>query len=402
MQNRLLNFLLAFIITILVFNLFFTDKKSEEVKKQWIFLKFQKNDYTIPNSPVLELENNTDNNITFNTCKNLEIFKDSIKIENNIPEAFCKEENVAANTKYLFKFDSLSKLFFISWNYSFNLNINNQKYIASYTQHEKWIFNNFFSNVFYAPVYNFFVFLIQLLPNHSLWLVIIIITLIIRIILLMPQHHILLNSKKMNELQPKIKEIQEKFKWDQAKIWMELLELYKKEWVNPLWSCLPLLIQFPLLIVLYWVISEISHIANYYYLYSPLKDFNISQINTDFIWLDLMVAWWIAWWILAITIWLSQWLQIKLSLAKQEKNKEKWSLVKKESNPDNPMSDFMPDPNMMNKFMLWWMPWMLTVTAYFMPTWVWIYWLISTVFTIFQQMVVNKILEKNKIIKTIK
>ncbi len=394
MQTKLLNFLLAFIITILVFNLFFTNKKDEQVQKQWIFLKFQKKDYTIPNSPVLDLENNTNGDIKFNTCKDLEIFKDSIKIE-NIPEVFCKDENIKANTKkYTFKFDSLSKLFFLPWQYSFNLNIDNKKYVDSYTQHEKWIFNNFFSNVFYAPVYNFFVFLIQFLPNHSLWLVIIIITLIIRIILLVPQHHILLNSKKMNEIQPKIKEIQEKFKWDQAKIWMELLELYKKEWVNPLWSCLPLLIQFPLLIVLYWVISEVNYVSNYYYLYSPLKDFNVSQINTNFIWLDLMVVWWIAWLVLAITIWLSQWLQIKLSLAKQEKNKEKTNIIKKDKDWEVSVNDFLPDPNMMNKFMLWWMPAMLTVTAYFMPTWVWIYWLISTIFTILQQMVVNKKLQK--------
>jgi membrane protein insertase Oxa1/YidC/SpoIIIJ len=63
---------------------------------------------------------------------------------------------------------------------------------------------------------------------------------------------------------------------------MELLELYKKEKVNPVGSCLPLLLQFPLLIVLYWVISGIASISNYYYLYSPLAGFDITKINSNF------------------------------------------------------------------------------------------------------------------------
>ncbi|HBY75396.1 TPA: hypothetical protein DEG21_06190 [Patescibacteria group bacterium] len=50
------------------------------------------------------------------------------------------------------------------------------------------------------------------LPDHNLGFAIIIVTLIIRLIILVPQHHILVNSKKMQTIQPKIKEIQKKYK----------------------------------------------------------------------------------------------------------------------------------------------------------------------------------------------
>ena len=56
-----------------------------------------------------------------------------------------------------------------------------------------------------------------------------IITLIIRLILLAPQHHMLMSQKKLQLIQPKIKALQKTHKDDQAKLGMEMLELYKKE-----------------------------------------------------------------------------------------------------------------------------------------------------------------------------
>ncbi len=57
---------------------------------------------------------------------------------------------------------------------------------------------------------------------------------------------------------------------------MEMLELYKKEKVNPMGSCLPLLIQMPILIGLYWIITSVTDPSNNYYIYSFLyhPDFN--------------------------------------------------------------------------------------------------------------------------------
>lgn len=395
-NEKILNFMIAFLLTLIVFNLFFPGAKKQEVATtSGITLKVLSKDYTIPNIPVLEIDNSTANEINFNTCKDFSIFKDSAKIGENIPKDFCADVVIKPNTKYSFNFNSISKLFSVPGEYSFKLNTWNNEYTTSFTESEKWFFNNLFSNLFYAPVYNLFVFLISNLPGHNLGFAIIIVTLIIRLIILVPQHHILVNSKKMQTIQPKIKEIQKKYKWDQAKIWMELLELYKKEKVNPVGSCLPLLLQFPLLIVLYWVISGITNISNYYYLYSPFESFDITKINSNFFWLNLIAQEWKSGIILAIIIWLAQFLQIKLSLTFHKKTKTKqWEIITKDEMVDEPVSEFMPDPNVMNHFMLRWMPAMLAVTSYFMPSGVGIYWLIWTLFTLAQQIVVNKMTKK--------
>jgi membrane protein insertase Oxa1/YidC/SpoIIIJ len=54
----------------------------------------------------------------------------------------------------------------------------------------------------------------------------------------------------------------------------------------------------------------------------------------------------------------------------------------------------MPDPEMMNKFMLYGMPAMVAVFTFTLIAWVGIYWGMSTLFMVFQQLFVNKILKK--------
>ena len=90
------------------------------------------------------------------------------------------------------------------------------------------------------------------------------------------------SQKKLQNIQPKIKAIQKEFKGDQAVLGQKMMELYKKEGVNPMGSCLPLLIQMPILIGLYWVISGITDPSNFYHLYGAFKDFQPSQIVTTF------------------------------------------------------------------------------------------------------------------------
>ena len=65
-----------------------------------------------------------------------------------------------------------------------------------------------------------------------------------------------LSNQKLQKLQPKIKKIQEKYKADQGKLSQATMELYKKEGVNPIGGCLPILIQMPLLIALFQVFRK--------------------------------------------------------------------------------------------------------------------------------------------------
>jgi len=61
---------------------------------------------------------------------------------------------------------------------------------------------------------------------------------------------------KMRKIQPRLKELQERFADDRPRFNTEMMALYKKEKVNPLGGCLPILVQIPVFMCLYWVLSE--------------------------------------------------------------------------------------------------------------------------------------------------
>ena len=61
---------------------------------------------------------------------------------------------------------------------------------------------------------------------------------------------------KMKKLQPRLQTLKERFGDDKAKLNQQMMEIYKKEKVNPLGGCLPIVIQIPVFIALYWVLLE--------------------------------------------------------------------------------------------------------------------------------------------------
>ena len=72
----------------------------------------------------------------------------------------------------------------------------------------------------------------------------------------------------------------------------------------------------------------------------------------------------------------------------------KWVVLEKKKWA-NDYSSMMPDPEMMNKVMLYGMPVMVWIFTYQFPAWLGIYWWISTLFMIVQQLVVNNKLKKS-------
>jgi len=109
-----------------------------------------------------------------------------------------------------------------------------------------------FNEVLYRPLFNALVWLYNFIPGDDLGLAIIILTVLIRFILYPLSKKAIQSQKAISKLQPKIKEIQKKYKnkEEQAKA---MMELYKKYKVNPMTGCLPILIQLPILIALYRV-----------------------------------------------------------------------------------------------------------------------------------------------------
>lgn len=80
---------------------------------------------------------------------------------------------------------------------------------------------------------------------------IILLTVLTRVVTLPLTHKQMSSAKAMQELQPEIKKLQEKYKNDKEKLNAETMELWKKHKVNPAAGCLPLIIQFPILIAIF-------------------------------------------------------------------------------------------------------------------------------------------------------
>jgi YidC/Oxa1 family membrane protein insertase len=85
-------------------------------------------------------------------------------------------------------------------------------------------------------------------------------TIIIRIIILPLGIKQARSSLIMNEIQPEVKKLQEKYKKDPQKAQQEMMKLYKEKGASPFSGCLPLLIQWPILIALYYVFNNLSGI----------------------------------------------------------------------------------------------------------------------------------------------
>lgn len=386
---RLINlFAIAFLGSLLVQYWFFPVKNTTPVVQD-VFISVEKDSITVPNIPKVSIHNTTTGSIVINPCDDITLSIDSrplVWIREMAPN-FCSPITILAGTTSHISFDSLYKLFATqtgkylismktpSWDRTISINVG-----------LPGSFRSAITTLVYEPIYNLFVALLTWIPGHSLGWAIIIITLIIRLILLVPQQHMLESQKQLQKIQPKIKAIQKEFKDDQAVLWQKMMELYKKEGVNPMGSCLPLLIQMPILIGLYWVISWITDPSNFYHLYGVFADFQPSHIVTTFMWLNLSQVGGMMAIIFGIILGITQWIQAYMSTKYIVKWKQK-NEAKTETDPNS--MEAVLDPELMQKMMLYMLPIMLAISAYFFPLGVGLYWFIGTLFVIAQQWYVN-------------
>ncbi len=113
-----------------------------------------------------------------------------------------------------------------------------------------------YNTIIYEPILNLLVWLYNTVPGHDIGIVIILVTIVIRLLLAPFMHKSLKSQKSMSALQPKIKELRETHKADQQEQAKAMMALYKEHNVSPFSSCLPLLIQLPILIALYQVFAK--------------------------------------------------------------------------------------------------------------------------------------------------
>lgn len=235
----------------------------------------------------------------------------------------------------------------------------------------------FLKLILYQPLFNALMLLVFIIPGHSVGWAIIVLTIIIRIILLPSSLNALRQQKRMQELQPEIQAIQNKYKDDKTKLAEELTKFYRTNKINPLGSCLPLLIQLPILIILYYVFINGLDTSRFDLLYSwmPRPD----TVQTLFFGLDLGKP---DRWILPILAGALQFVQA-------------WQIMPKTKPAGDGKQNQMAQ--MMSKQMMYLMPVFTVFIAGKLPAALPLYWIVTTLFAIGQQWWVFK---KNSNIKT--
>lgn len=127
------------------------------------------------------------------------------------------------------------------------------------------------------PLFNGLVAIYLFLPYHDLGLAIIVLTVIVRLILHPAISQMIRSQHAMTRIQPRLRQLQERFKNDKEAQAKETMALYRAEGVHPLSGCLPLLIQLPVLIGLYQLFWKGLSLTDPSLLYSflpPFETFN--------------------------------------------------------------------------------------------------------------------------------
>ncbi|MFH0776722.1 MAG: YidC/Oxa1 family membrane protein insertase [Patescibacteria group bacterium] len=231
----------------------------------------------------------------------------------------------------------------------------------------------------YRPIYNALVFLTDL-AGHNFGLGIILLTLILRSALFIPFQKSLQSQRRLQKIQPQLDEIKKRYEGNQQMIAMETVALMKKNNVSMFGSCLPLLIQMPFLIALFWVTRDGLGENTLVLLYSSLRDFNLAAVDTHFLGLNLLLPGAQLYFVLPVFLAASQFVQMKLALQRSKNTAPKKA-------GESAMADAMQS---MNKMMPYFLPLMIGFFAISVPAAVGIYWGTSTLFGIGQQFIVNR------------
>jgi YidC/Oxa1 family membrane protein insertase len=143
------------------------------------------------------------------------------------------------------------------------------------------------------PFLNVLVFTYQLIGENFGW-AIILFTILVRLAIFPFTRSQLDMSSKMSELQsdPEWQKIQKKYEKDKEKLAQEQMRVYQERGINPLGSCLPTLIQLPLIIALYSAITRAMAASPIQLLQlinelSLGEKFKLVPLNSSFLWMDL-------------------------------------------------------------------------------------------------------------------
>lgn len=215
-----------------------------------------------------------------------------------------------------------------------------------------------FNSLFYEPILKALTIIQDIIPGHDFGWAIIILTIAIRILLWPLASHSIRSQKALQELQPEMSAIKEKYKDKKEKQAQAMMELYKNKNINPASGCLPVLIQLPILIALY---------------YALMAGLKLNDGNTNFLFLGILDLTKKSF-VLGILAGFLQYHQTKMIMFLKPKTAQNAA--------KNSAEDFS---QIMNKQMLYVMPVVLAFTALSLPAGIALYLVITTAFSIVQQ-----------------
>ncbi len=228
-----------------------------------------------------------------------------------------------------------------------------------------------FNLLIYRPLFNGLIGIYDLIPD--LGIAIIILTIIIRILLLPLSKKSIQSQKKMQEIQPELKKIQEKYKHDKQEQGRRIMQFYKEKKINPASGCLPLIIQLIILIALYNVfMAGIDFNGQSDLLYSFIGNpGSINPISLGFLDITQRNIF------LAVVASALQFWQTKMIMKKTKKREEDKPSKKETDEPDF--------ATIMQQQMLYIGPLLTFIIGLQFPAGLPLYWIVTTLFMIGQQ-----------------
>jgi|SRR3989344_3485906 len=226
----------------------------------------------------------------------------------------------------------------------------------------------FFHIILTRPLLNALIWFYNIIPGQDMGLAILALTVLVRLLLFPSFQKSLRSQKELQALQPKLNELKQKYKDDKEAQTRATLELYKEHKINPLSSCLPLLLQLPILIALYQVFlvglsGNVGH-ELYPFIHDP------GAVNTGFFGLtDLLKPSYV----FAVLAGLFQFVQSKMMVPKKSS-----------------LSGSDKTAAIMNAQMVYLMPLITVFIGIRLPAGLSLYWMATTLFAIGQQWYIMK------------
>lgn len=411
MKNKFFLWILIFLSISLLMQSMGGNKDLEpELGLNDLGLATVKTEYHLGKEVILKMHNNTDGIITLPDFCNDQLFN-IYRYDNANWIEIPLNENKTCDNPYTLEPGADLSVSYKNWSYrafsdygryhievnAYVQHANTEPKLMTFTSNEfivspRTLLGNLWLQGIYRPILNTLVFLIEIIPGHSLGLAIILLTLLIRTILLIPSQRAMRSQRRMQELQPKLEALKKQYKDKQELLAMETMKLWKEHKVSPVSSCLPIFIQFPILIALYYVVWGGLHIDKIQLLYGFVGDnFSFNDMQTNFLGiLDLTQLSII---VLPLIVGGLQFIQMDLAMSrakKKQEDKQKSSTKKEVTEKAKKPGDIQDEMQMATNMMKYFMPVMIAFFTASLPAGVGLYWGTSTIYGIAQQIVVNR------------